>query len=640
VTMKKNGDYGNQLKNALRISLKVGFTVGSIEALIIAIRVLASNTWNLDLFAGLIKFISVAVTTFALFVVVGGVLMSQMVRILPQKDFAAANGKLWILRFCWFWSFAFLFGVWANYNTIDRYPLSIVSLLYDLAAVIGAALLAILAARLTKKWATAPGFYASGNGRVLMFGWLSLLALAFIQAILFPIEPARSCKPNVVLLIVDTLRADRLGCYGYDKPTSPNIDAVASEGVLFENTYVQWASSLPSHASIMTSTYPHVHGAFPNGKILNPNLPTLAKILKEHGYTNGAFVTNSLVGIHYNFQFGFDTFIDQADFDYRNTTMAAWVHSLNLFRVFDHLTNNDLFTELALSWLRKNQSKPFFLWMQWLYPHAPYKPPAKFLEPFAKPYHGIANGTMPQIELINKKKLVLSPEDEAHYSALYDGEVLISDYQIGRILEELRTLSLLDNSIVIVTADHGENLNEHGMEYGHYGVYDSSVRIPLIFSKPPLLPPGKRVSEVVQSIDIAPTLLDLLSIPRPEEFQGRSMRPLIFEDHPKWESVAHSVMFREDVNFLSSRNGEWKINLKVRDDQNIYELYHIPSDPQELNNRVESEPAIADSLKHLLAAWIENNFHPSDLVYVPGTYFKEDFDKATIERLRALGYIK
>lgn len=639
MTASTGNQGGSILKSTIRISVLVGLSLGFIEALIISFKVLASNDLNPTLFSGLIMFLTFSALLFAVLVLIGGFFAMAVLRFLPFGQSGANQGgrEIWILRFCWFFGMAFLFGVWINYNS-DRYPLATDSLLYDLVVVIGAGAIGFLFTRFTRRWAIEAGILS--KGRMIVLGWLSLFALAYTQNLLTSTEP-KSAKPNVILLIVDTLRADRLGCYGYDKNTTPVIDELAKAGVLFEQTYVQWASSLPSHASIMTSTYPHIHGAFPNGKNLNPKLPTLAKILKEQGYTSGAFVSNSLVGNQYNFQIGFDTFIDLADFDFRNTTITAWIHSLNLVRVFDRLTNEDLFTTLALSWLEKHQSEPVFLWMQWLYPHAPYRPPSGYLARFEnEPYRGIADGTLAQIELINKKKLKLSPGDEAHYTALYDAEVAFSDYQISRIIDKLRELNVLENSLVIVTADHGENLNEHGMEYGHYGVYDSSVRIPLVMTMPKTLPAGKRVPHVIQSLDIAPTILDVLEIPRPQEFQGKSVRPLISEENPQWESVAYSVMFRDKVNFLSLRSDEWKMILKVRDGENHFELYHVPSDHQELIDRLASEPAIADSLKQALSTWIETNFQPTDLVYVPGTYFKEDFDKATIDRLRALGYIK
>lgn len=640
-TSEPRESFASTWKCAVRGAVRVGLTLGIFEALIIGARVLLSNTWSLMLFADLVKFVSLAAVLYVGFMLAGGLIAAAVVSLLFRGAGTAdaARREAWLLRFCWLWGIAFLFGIWVNYNS-TRALVSTTSLLYDLAVVVGAAAAAFVAARMTSRWSALDAPLAVGKGRTLLLAWMTVLALAFVQGMTASM-PARTDKPNVVLLIIDTLRDDRMGCYGYERNTTPAMDAIGKEGVLFEQTYVQWASSLPSHASIMTSTYPHVHGAFPNGKSLNPKFLTLAKILKEQGYANGAFVTNSLVGNQYNFQLGYDTFIDMAALDYKNTTSAAWVHGLNLIRVVDQLTDNDFFTELALSWLDAHQNGPFLLWMQWLYPHAPYRPPAGFLKKFESGYTGIANGSLAQIDLINKKKLQLSAADEQHYTNLYDAEVAFSDYQAGRILDRLRELNLMDNSLVIITADHGENLNEHGMEYGHYGVYDSSLRIPLIFYMPKRLPSGERISQVVQSIDIAPTILDLLGIARPEQFQGRSLRALIEEDTDHAAGAqAQSVMFRDNVNFLSLRSGDWKVLLKVRDGENYYELYHIPSDPKELDNLFESNRTVADSLKAALTGWIEQNFNPTDLVYVPGTYFKEDFDKATIARLRALGYVK
>ncbi|RMF69187.1 MAG: DUF4976 domain-containing protein [Calditrichaeota bacterium] len=403
---------------------------------------------------------------------------------------------------------------------------------------------------------------------------------------------------------------------------------------------MQWASSLPSHASIMTSMYPYYHGAFPNGKNLNPELLTLVKILREYGYKSAAFVTNSLVGEQYNFNLGYDTFVDQAHFEYANTTLGMWVRQLNLIRILDHLRHDDLITELTLAWLDRNTDAPFFLWTQWLDPHAPYRPAKRFLRRFEKSYHGIADGSLRQIRQINQKKLKLDEKDIRHYEALYDGEVAASDYQIQRVLDRLETLGVLDNSLVIITGDHGENLYEHGMEYGHYGVYDSSLRIPLLFFMPKKLPQGLRIQKVVQSIDIAPTILDLLNIPIPKQFQGRSLLPLVRGEAPDWPSVAHSVMFRNDRNFLALRDGDWKLLLTVTKKGKKYELYHIPSDPKELHNLIDSKPDVAKRMKAEMEKWINHDFARPQLVYQPGHFFKEDFDQKTIERLRSLGYIK
>jgi arylsulfatase A-like enzyme len=446
-------------------------------------------------------------------------------------------------------------------------------------------------------------------------------------------------RPNVILLIVDTLRADRLGCYGYERDTSPNIDRIAGKGVLFEQVYVPWASSLPSHTSIFTGLYPSMHGTFPNGNSLDPSMLTLPRILKEYGYTNYAFVTNALVGNDHNFSAGYHTFTDFTKYDYRKSSMTVWLHALNITRVLDKITGNDIFTTLAISHLRSHKKGPFFLWAQWLQPHAPYTPPARFLDKFSEGYSGIADGSLEQIDRINSEELALTEVDKQHYENLYDAEVAFSDYEVGRVIDTIEELGLLENSILIITSDHGENMFEHRLEYGHAGVYESSVRIPLIIVQPGSLKP-RRITEVVESIDLMPTLLDMLGIDIDVKFQGVSLMPLIEGGASDWQNAAYSVMLRRDRNFVGIRLDDWKIVLQARKHRQDYELYNVVDDPHERNDVIAQYPQIADSLKSILQAWVDENFLPPEIVYVPGTEFRQEFDAETMARLRSLGYVK
>ncbi len=641
-----NRDYKNSMGRVLLLALKVGvlagFTIGAIESGVITGQVLASNAFSLPLLANLIIFISLGVAMSAAFLALLSVLSLVIVSVIGGGKFDDAKStiEMWALRIAWFMASFFTLAVWLNHNTLDSL-LSTASLLRVLGAFAASLALAEMLARLSKNNITEFVFMKNSKPRPVFLGWLVVLAGAF----LFGFDSDKSVsndKPNVILLIVDTLRADRLGAYGYDKPTSPNIDRVAENGVLFEQTYVQWASSLPSHSSIMTSLYPHLHGAFPNGSELNPELLTIGKILKAHGYTNGAFVTNHLVGNQYNFEAGFDRFFDLTEVNYENSSRTSWIHSLNLVRVFDRIQRTDIFTTLAMGWLEENADKPMFLWLQWLQPHAPYDPPEKFLRKFEpEPYEGIADGSLEQIDEIREKTVQLTEADKKHYEALYDAEVNIADQEIGKILDKLEELGLTENSIVIITSDHGENLYEHNIEYGHYGVYDSSLRIPLIFSFPKALPQGATETNVVESIDIASTLLEILNIERPKQFQGESLMPLVRDEDVAWKDEAYSIMLQTSRNFFSIRSDDWKIILNAYpENKQRYELYNLAEDPRELNNRFEAEPILADSLKTRLTTWIETNFKPVEMAYTPGLKLKQEFDKATEERLRSLGYIK
>jgi len=466
------------LTTAFKAGLVVGLFCGMFEALLISGQVLFQNSWSLSLFAGIIKLISLNAALFIVFAGLVGLVAGVVLSLFVAEEEAF---KLWLLRGVWFAGLMLLFGIWLNYKT-SRPLLSTQSLLYNFGAVLGALLLAEIAGRLARAKLATIQPAKNGGQRTFSLVWLGLLLLAFVPDLKSDVATTSGQrKPNVVLLIVDTLRADHLGCYGYERDTSPNIDAVAENGVRFDQAYVQWASSLPSHSSILTSLYPHVHGAFPNGKSLNPEIITLSKILNAHGYKNGAFVSNVLVGNQYNFDLNYDTFTDLTDFDYRDTNMAIWLHSLNLVRLVDWARDTDLFTELAVKWIEHHKDQPFYLWAQWLYPHAPYEPPEAFLRKFETSYSGIADGTLAQINKINDEELKFDEAGQEHYRALYDAEVAKSDYEVGRVIDKLRALNLLDNTLLVVTSDHGENLYEHRMEYGHYGVYDSSIRIPLIY---------------------------------------------------------------------------------------------------------------------------------------------------------------
>ncbi len=629
-------------KSSSRIALIVGFLIGAFEGLRIAFHVLSNNSPQYLILTDLVKIASIGIFIYMLFMLAINSLMLPILcafwgKLSSQSE--ESNPECWFWRFNYFVGIFVTLGFWINYNISDS--TSSTKVLANILVFIFSIVLSEVATRISFSKLTKLDLVKKRSSRFLAIGWLAILVVALAPNVSSE-SSAIISKPNVIMLIIDTLRADRLGCYGYNKDTTPSIDSIAKRGVLFEQAYVQWPSSLPSHASIMTSMYPHLSGAFPNGNHLDPKLETLAKILKANGYRTGAFVTNSLVGNRHNFDLGFDTFIDLADFDYENTTWEMWVHSFSIVRLFDYLSRNDIFTHFALSWLDKNKSGPFFLWVQWLYPHAPYDPNNKFLKRFANNYTGIADGSMEQIELINGKNFRLSEEDQRYYEALYDGEVAYSDYQVKRVIDKLESLDLLENSLLIITSDHGENLYEHPAKYKHHGVYDSSLHIPLILFFPAKLPETKRISEVIESIDIAPTILDILEIPEPAQFQGKSALSLIYGKDPDWNSVAYGMYFGSKQNFFTIRDGDWKIILKTRENRQEFELYHILSDPNEQVNRIEIEPEIADSLKQTLTSWIERNFEDRELVYTPGKIYEDgpEHDNETLNRLRSMGYIK
>ncbi len=647
MTRSKNSGPGllHVLTSSLKIPLVVGLFIGVFEALYTASKVLLHNSFEYWIFIELITLVCIGILIYVLLQLVANLFLVPIVHFPIRKlsqQLVEFNFERWLWRLNYIFGIFFTLGCWINF--ILRHSKLTDKIIYSILVLISSVVISEIATRISSTRHTKLNPTKKGILQLLLVSWFAIIIMALVPNVGSDSRMTES-KPNVILLIIDTLRADRLGSYGYGKNTTASIDKIAEQGVVFENAYVPWSKSLPSHASIMTSMYPQSHGAFPNGEYLDPKLQTLAKILKKHGYKTGAFVTNELVGNQYNFDLGFDTFIDFAELDYENTSLGMWVRMFNLIKLLDYVSYNDIYTQLALIWLDKNKNKnrPFFLWMQWLHPHTPYQPQKKFLERFENNYSGIADGSKQQIQLIIHKKLRLSKEDQEHYEALYDAEVAYSDYQVGRVIDKLKSLDLLENSLLIITSDHGENLYEHGLEYQHSGVYDSSVRIPVIFHLPGKLPKNKRIIEVIESIDILPTTLDILEIPLPVQFQGKSALSLIHGKKPNWNSVAHIISLERKQSSIAIRSGDWKIISTIKENQETYELYHIPSDPNEVVNRIETELEIADSLKQALTDWIQNDFEEPSLVYNPGEVYKKksgSFDKETLDRLKSMGYIK
>ncbi len=312
----------------------------------------------------------------------------------------------------------------------------------------------------------------------------------------------REPGPNLLLLTVDTLRVDHMGCYGYSRDTTPNIDRLAKEGTTFLKVFAQRGSTWPSLASILTGLYPATHGVHSNGVFLSQQTPNLAVLLQREGYSCHAVLTNAWEQRWSGFAGK-----ELANKDPRDADAAA----------------------LARDWLRENAGQqPFFLWVHLVAPHAPYDPPADYRGFTDSDYDGPLDGSW-----VSTVRLMFQPQqykeaDMAQVLALYDGEVAFSDAMIGQILDLMEELDLLDSTLVVMSADHGEELGDHQRFLFHNAsVYDAVMQIPLVLRQPGAIPAGQRLDELVQSIDMAPTLLELLGFPVPASFQGRSLLPLL-----------------------------------------------------------------------------------------------------------------
>ncbi len=408
-------------------------------------------------------------------------------------------------------------------------------------------------------------------------------------------------KPNLVVITLDTTRADALGAYGQGFPTSPVFDRLAREGVLFEDAVATSPETLPSHASIFTGKHPFAHGVRGNaGYVLSNDHLTLAEVLNTAGYTTHAEVAAVVMQESTQIAQGFQSVRD---------TNSEGVH----FKAVLREREGELKAEVAMArdgsdiadsgiaFLREHADTPFFLWLHFFDAHAPYSPPA------------------PQAALI--------PESRYH------AEVAYQDEQLGRFISELEQRGLRDDTLVIITSDHGEGLFEHGERTHSYFLYESTVRIPLLLWGLEGLPAGQRISSLVRSVDIAPTALDLLGHYPLDDVDGVSLAPLVRGETADLGLTAYGEATRITSTFNISplryvREGQWKYIHKVGP-----EVYDVEADPRELVNRIESEPEVAANLRTRLEEVVRKApAGQADSVVA--------ITPAVEAQLRALGYVE
>jgi arylsulfatase A-like enzyme len=436
-----------------------------------------------------------------------------------------------------------------------------------------------------------------------------------------PSKPPANHKMNCLFILIDDLRMDHLSCYGYYRKTSPNLDSLAAKGVRFEQAITSSSHTSASVPTIFTSLYPAAHGARVSTVTaygLSPEQKTLTSILAQHGYITAAFIANNpfikLSGINR----GFDTYFDGNIFAKLPTYSIFFQRIVRKFLVRDVRAEN--LNKIVMKWLKKNYQYSFFLYIHYMdvhYPMLPYKEHIKLLEEQAK------------LDITKFKGYPFRNKEDAEklYSIIsrYDGDIRYLDAHIGRLMNYLKSLALTEETLVIIAADHGEELQEHG-SIGHGAhLYDEVIRVPLIFYIPSRIQKPTIISQQVGTIDIMPTILDLLDIPAPPLIQGKSLVPLISGISADEERY----IFGGQGSFV--RTTDWK--LIYNKETNSYELYDLKSDPYEQNNLIDTQPEIAARLKFSLAQHIKKSkkfsINPS----------KASFTEDITKRLKTLGYI-
>lgn len=404
-------------------------------------------------------------------------------------------------------------------------------------------------------------------------------------------ELIRTRTPNVLLISIDTLRADRLGSYGHAAARTPVLDALAARGLRFAQATTVAPLTLPAHASLLTGTFPTFHGVRDNGQFyLGEEQVTLAEVLAARGYRTGGFVGAFVLDRRWGTAQGFDTFFD--DFDLAKYEMAAGIDAAQ--RPANEVVDR------ALDWIRQDSPAPFFAWVHLYDPHAPYAAPEPYASQFPADMHGA-----------------------------YDAEVAFTDAQVGRLLDALREAGALDDTIVVVVADHGESLGEHQEQQHGFFIYDAATQVPLVVAGPEV--PARVVTEQVRIVDVMPTILDALAVERPAAVQGESLLPTGRGERLRLLAFAESWYPRYHYGWselTALRDGRYKFIAAPR-----RELYDLRNDPGERINLAESNPRLADGMARALADLAARTAGSA------GRQSPQQVDPAVEERLRALGYV-
>ena len=456
-------------------------------------------------------------------------------------------------------------------------------------------------------------------------------------------------EPNIILIVIDALRADALPCYGNKVVKAPNIDRVAAEGVVFKQAYTALPKTLPSSCSLLTGLYPRSHGVLELGIPLRENQATMAEVLKLKGYRTAGFVANYQLNKKISgLKQGFDYYLSEFPVTAKSRAIRGKFNPLAEKRA-------DYLTDSIIQWLEENYNSKFFIWAHFQDPHAGYDPPSPYDKMYSKieEYPGDFK-INPQ--LIHFHARVKGKNNFYYYISRYYGEVSFCDEQIGRLLSFLHSVNLYKNTIIIIAADHGESQGEHGKFFCHkaHNLYQENIRIPLILSFPSAIKGGKEIEVPAINIDIMPTILKLLKIESASNLPGENL--LAFINGEKKERKEPILIQAAAAEGWALIKGRWKLIYQPK--LGIFKLFDLIQDAKEKRDLSNKHPSIASNLRQLLKSTLD--FIPNNRIfYLPR--FKQlknsvilrikakelipldqrqDLSQEAKERLKALGYIQ
>ncbi len=475
-------------------------------------------------------------------------------------------------------------------------------------------------------------------------------------------EGSASDRPNLLWIVMDTTRADHLSVYGYARPTSPNIDAVAAEGVVFENAIAQSSWTMPTHFQMVTS-----RAVAGNEKVLDDSFVTAAEILKEQGYDTAAILGNYSLGRRSGFEQGFDTFMDGPVMlfylaVFEKLPVVKLLLRANILppdfvlRMFERkvflegdAARADAITDRALRWTARRGRKPFFLFINYMDPHDCYDPPQPFRDAFAAgvdPTIGFVRWDFRRERHLSSNDFVrdvlprLSARDWQAVVDLYDAEIAYLDHEMGRLFARLKAQGQYDDTVIVISADHGELFGEHGLANHFKALSEEEIHVPLVLRYPARLPGGTRVSPLVQMSDVLPTVLELLGLTSVPEMDGQSLMPLVARGERSATEVFSSLIRRPEADFPHTAPGHL-VSVRTPESKYVWSstgqhaFYDLRTDPEAHRNVYESQsdrPEVRAAAKRA-EEWRRRVGLDGQETYTPD-------DALTTERLRALGYVQ
>ena len=412
-------------------------------------------------------------------------------------------------------------------------------------------------------------------------------------------------KRGVILISIDTLRRDHVGVYGYGKPTTPTLDALAKAGLLAEDAVSVSSWTLPAHLSMLTSVLPGTHGGTDMKRGFNRSVPSVAEMLKARGVTTHAVTSHLYVSKTYGLDAGFDSMNFRQD------------------RPAENVANH------AMDLVDRFGDRPFFLFLHFYDPHWHYAPPPDVLKIFESSYAGRMTGNLRDFQKLRADEVL--PEDLAHLLALYDGEIRYTDNEIGRLMTHLSETGLLGNTLMVVTSDHGEEFLEHGSWEHQKTLYEEVIRVPLVVSGPGVA--SRRETRPVSLLDIAPTILDFLSVDPAPSMKGLSLLGPLTDSREMYGETDHTI---DGTRLLFLRGGarSWKAILRsdlVKQEERPSEWYDLAKDPREMTNQPPTE-SLRSSIEARARDTALKSRSTSRSVPV-------ELSSEQKEKLRALGYI-